>query len=81
MRPALVWGWSSSPARSISAIVLRSVAGEKLRFIERARLSEPTGCPVAMWSWIRVFSTSRLRSSSSCVCLADILVLLETVAG
>src|SRR5438034_227560 len=48
-------------------MMLRSVAGDKDRFSKRARLSEPTGSPVAMWSWIRDFSTSRLRSSKSVV--------------
>ena len=50
---ALVWGWSRYPFLSRSAMMLRRVAEESVRPERARRLSEPTGSPVAMWSWMR----------------------------
>jgi hypothetical protein len=44
-------------------MTLRRVAGDIERFSARARLSEPTGSPLAMWRRIRDFNTSFARSS------------------
>src|SRR5213080_5116115 len=44
-------------------MMFRIVAGESGRSSVRERLSDPTGAPVAIWSWMRDLRTSRLRSS------------------
>jgi hypothetical protein len=51
-------------------MMLRSVAEESGRPSARASVSDPTGSPVAMWSWISDFRISLLRSSSAEACMA-----------
>jgi len=63
MRPALVCGCARYPFLSSSAMMLRMEAGERERFMRRHKLSDPTGSPVAMWSWMRSLRTSLERSS------------------
>ena len=64
IRPALVWGCVGSRAsRGPHDVAQR---GRREGPVERpGQALRSTGSPVAIWSWIRDFRTSRLRSSKS----------------